>query len=118
ERKQIVLEGAYESTGRLVRRFQSGDWDPRLLQMETIWRDASTPTTAQTADAAVKKYTAGIVPLRQTREDLGYTEAQIRRMEDEDEKQRQQDPALQLMRDAAGGPGVDEREPAAGGDAA
>ena len=32
---------------------------------------------AQSADAAVKKHQAGIVPLRQTREDLGYTGEQI-----------------------------------------
>jgi hypothetical protein len=39
---------------------------------------------AQVADAAVKKFTAKIVPLRQIREDLGYTQVQIERMEDQD----------------------------------
>ena len=90
ERKQRPLGGSWEQTGRLVRRFQSGEWDPALRRLETVWRDASTPTIAQSADAAVKKYAGGIVPLRQTREDLGYTQVQIERMEE-----------------AAGAPGVD-----------
>ena len=34
----------------------------------------------------MKKYGEGIVPLRQTREDLGYTPEQIRLMEEEDER--------------------------------
>lgn len=111
ERKQIVFEGSYEKAMRLVRRFQSGDWDPRLRQLETIWRDASTPTVAQTADAAVKKYTAEIVPLRQTREDLGYTEGQIKRMEEEDEKKRQQDPLSAIERlNQAPGAAADDRD--------
>ena len=65
-------------------RIKTGAWDPRARALETLWRDASTPTVAQVADAAVKKFTAKIVPLRQTREDLGYTQAQIARMEEQD----------------------------------
>ncbi|WP_409186714.1 phage portal protein [Amycolatopsis sp. VS8301801F10] len=91
ERKQTPFGGAYERTGRLVKRFQTGEWDPRYRMLETRWRDPSTPTVAQTADAAIKKYTAPagqkpIVTLRQTREDLRYSDAQIRRMEKEDEE--------------------------------
>ena len=81
ERRQRAFGGSYEQAMRLVRRFQEGDWDPRLRQLETIWRDASTPTIAQKADAAVKLRTANITTLRQAREDLGYTSAQIERME-------------------------------------
>jgi hypothetical protein len=84
ERKQVAFGGSYEKAMRLVRRLQSGDWDPRLKRLETIWRDASTPTVAQSADAAVKKFAEGIVTRRQVREDLGYTDAQIKRMEGED----------------------------------
>ena len=84
ERKQGAFGGAYEQTMRLVRRFQEGDWDPRLKRLETIWRDASTPTVAQAADAVVKKHAEGIITRRQAREDLGYTDGQIRRMEAED----------------------------------
>lgn len=86
ERKQRAFGGPYEQAMRLVRRFQEGDWDPALRRLETIWRDASTPTVAQAADAAVKLYSAGIVPLRQTRQDLGYTDGQIELMETADDQ--------------------------------
>jgi hypothetical protein len=120
ERKQSSWGGAYEQMCRLVRRFQEGGWDPKLRQLETRWRDASTPTVAQSADAAVKKYTAPpgqkpIATLRQTREDLGYTDPQIRRMEREDEaeerRRAQLDPLGEIARGMAGGepPGVSGR---------
>lgn len=104
ERKQRKFGGSHERTMRLVHRFMAGDWDPRLKRLETIWRDASTPTVAQSADAAVKLYNlpAGpIVPLRQTREDLGYSDTQITRMEQEDEKQHTKDLADLKMATAA-----------------
>jgi hypothetical protein len=86
ERKQRAFGGAYEQAMRIVRRFQSGDWDPALRRLETVWRDASTPTGAQKADAATKLYQAGIVPLPQIRRDLGYTDAQIVNMEAADDQ--------------------------------
>lgn len=97
ERKQRAFGGAYEKAMR-ISRLLVGDDDPKWKRLETIWRDASTPTIAQTADAAVKKYTAGIVPLRQTREDLQYTDAQIDRMEADDEKKASSDPLTQALR--------------------
>jgi hypothetical protein len=98
ERKQVAFGGSYEKTMRLVRRIQEGDWDPALKRLETDWRDASTPTVAQSGDAAVKKFQAGIVPKRQTREDLRYTDVQIERMEAEDEKAAAMDPIGQMTR--------------------
>jgi hypothetical protein len=83
ERKMVPFGGGYEHTMRLVRRFQTGDRDPSLERMETIWRDASTPTVAQTADAAVKKHAERIISTRQAQEDCGYTDAQIQRMKGE-----------------------------------
>lgn len=108
ERKQRAFGGSWEQVMRLVRRFQVGDWDPRLRQLETIWRDASTPTIAQRADAAIKLYAAPpgqppIVPLRQTREDLNYTETQIARMEEEDEKAAARNPVADIARELAAG---------------
>lgn len=85
ERKQRAWGEAWEQVMRLALRIRDGVWDDRAVSLETIWRDASTPTVAQKADAAVKLHTAKIVPLRQTREDLGYTQAQIERMEEQDE---------------------------------
>ena len=85
ERKQRGDGGTWERTMRKVMRVRDGVWNPLARSLETIWRDASTPTVAQKADAAVKLYTAKIVPLRQTREDMGYSQAQIERMEEQDE---------------------------------
>lgn len=90
ERKQRSWGGTWERVMRLVLLVRDGQVDPDVTQLETIWRDASTPTVAQAADAAVKKHQAKIVPLRQTREDLGYTQVQIARMEEEDEREAQQ----------------------------
>lgn len=86
ERRQRPFGGTWERTQRIVRRFQSGDWDPALRRLETRWRDPSTPTVAQKADAAVKLFNlpTPIVPLRQTREGLDFSEAQIRLMEASD----------------------------------
>lgn len=85
ERKQRAWGSSWERVMRLVLRFRDGDWNDDARSLETLWRDASTPTIAQKADAAVKLYTAKIVPLRQTREDMGYTQVQIARMEEQDE---------------------------------
>jgi hypothetical protein len=100
ERKQVPFGGAYEQAMRLVKRIQTGEWDPAYRRLETIWRNPATPTVAQAADAAVKLYSTSpkpIVPLGQTRRDLGYTEAQISIMEDEDEAAAAKDPSAKLL---------------------
>lgn len=114
ERRQRAFGGSHERLARLVRRFQDGDWNPRYRRLETIWRDAATPTVAQKADAAVKLYNlpSPIVPLRQTREDLGYSQVQIARMEQEDAVQREKDMAdLKLATAAETNPPPDEQVP-------
>jgi hypothetical protein len=63
-----------------------------------MWRDAATPTVGMKADAAVKLNAQGIVPKRQTREDLGYTDVQIQRMEEEDEAEVERSPVAALAR--------------------
>lgn len=98
ERKQRRAGGTWERVHRKVMRIRDGIWNDDARSLETIWRDASTPTVAQKADAAVKLHTAKIVPLRQTREDMGYTQAQIERMEEQDEAA-----AEQAMQRFAGG---------------
>jgi len=96
ERRQRGNGGTWERVNRKVLFVRDGVWNNNARALETIWRDASTPTIAQVADAAVKKYQAKIVPLRQTREDLGYTQAQIQRMEEQDE-QAAQDAMQRIM---------------------
>jgi hypothetical protein len=83
ERRQRAFGGGHEGTCQMVKRFQDGDWDPKYRQLETIWRDASTPTVAQKSDATVKTHAERIITTRQAREDLGYTQGQIERMEAE-----------------------------------
>lgn len=89
ERKQRGFGGSWERVMRLVLLVRDGEIPAEAMSLEALWRDASTPTVAQKADAAGKLYTAKIVPLRQTREDLGYTQVQIERMEEEDDKASQ-----------------------------
>lgn len=101
ERKQTYLGGSWEQVMRLVLRFQTGKWDPRARSLETIWRDPSTPTRAQQADATLKLATPiqgglAIVPLEQSRIDLGYTPEQRKRMAEMDQK-AMQDPYLDRL---------------------
>lgn len=94
ERKQTSFGESWEQVMNLAIRVVDGEWDPDARRLETRWRDAATPTIAMTTDAAIKKFAAGVVPLRQTREDLGYTEAQIDNMEQADALETQPSPAL------------------------
>lgn len=96
ERKQRILGGGWETVMRIARHIATGDDDPSMRRLETIWRDAATPTVAAKADAAVKLFAAGISTLRQTREDVGYTAGQIARMERDDDEARQRDPLAEI----------------------
>ncbi|MFL6115850.1 MAG: phage portal protein [Catenulispora sp.] len=80
ERKCGSLGAGYEQMQRLVRLYQTGEQDPQLEQLETLWTDPATPTYAQKADAVTKLRGASILPLEQTWEDLGYSSAQQGRM--------------------------------------
>lgn len=80
ERKQTPLSDGYERMNQLVMRILTGEWDPALTQLETLWRDPATPTFAQKADAVVKLTQAGILPREQAWEDLRYTSGQRARM--------------------------------------
>lgn len=86
ERRQRAFGGAWEQVMRIAALVADGSVEPSWSRLETVWRDAATPTVAQRADAAVKLHAEGIVPTRQTREDLGYTDTQIGLMEAEDAK--------------------------------
>jgi hypothetical protein len=116
ERRQKAFGGGWEQAMQLVRRVQDGDWDPAARRLETIWRDAATPTRAQAADAAAKLVAASLIPKQQAREDLGYTPAQQRRMDAWDAANAEQDPIGQLTQAAGRGlpaavPGVPGSDP-------
>lgn len=91
ERKQRTLSTRWEQVQRLVLMNMGREDDARPKQIETIWRDPSTPTVAQKADAIMKlvttKDTTGrsILPIEQARKDLGYTDIEQGRMRDWDE---------------------------------
>jgi hypothetical protein len=70
---------------RLALLVRDGEVAPSARSLETVWRDAATPTYAQKADAVVKLHAAGLLPTEQAREDLGYSAEQRRRMREMDE---------------------------------
>lgn len=78
ERRERAWGGSWEAGMRLVRRIQEGEWNPALASMETMWRDPSTPTRAQTADAVMKLASTQvggipILPLEMAREEIGWS---------------------------------------------
>ncbi|MEQ4566188.1 phage portal protein [Paenarthrobacter sp. CAP02] len=100
ERKHTYLGGSWEDVQRLVLRFKNGVWDEGAKSLETIWRDPSTPTRAAVADAAVKLSSGDrpIVPVEQTREDLGYSPEQRERMLEMDARARSNPDIANLAR--------------------
>jgi hypothetical protein len=86
ERKQSTLGTRWERVQRLVLLTQGKADSENARQIETLWRDAATPTLAQKADAISKLVTTkdgsgrSIIGVEQAREDLGYTSEQRRRM--------------------------------------
>jgi hypothetical protein len=91
ERRQRAFGEAWERIMRLVLLVRDGELDPRTRKLETVWRDAATPTYAQKADAVVKLHASGLLPTEQAWEDLGYSVVQRNRM------RNMQDDALTRM---------------------
>ncbi|WDM16747.1 phage portal protein [Streptomyces lavenduligriseus] len=71
---------SWEAVMRLAFRVLGDEARATAWSAETVWRDPESRSIAELADAAVKKSTAG-VPWRQRMEDMGYTPAEINRME-------------------------------------
>jgi len=71
--------------------------------METIWRDPQFRTEGERTDSVVKKYQAGLIPLRVAREDLGYSSTAIDRMEEQDDRAATNDPLLNMADKLMGG---------------
>ena len=103
ERHRTWGEGAEEII-RIARRL-AGLATPSDARMETIWSDPQYRTDAERTDAAIKRYQGNVVPLRQTREDLGYSQAQIERMEEADDAEATRAAAVSVkaIRNAANG---------------
>jgi len=102
QRMRSWAEG-YEETMRLARRAAGLDASSAAA-METIWRNPEFRTEAELTDAVVKRVQAGISSLRQGREDVGYTQTQIERME-QDDREAAVDPLLErALRETADAP--------------
>lgn len=82
ERKQISFGNSWESVMRLVMRFRDGKWSDDARRMESIWRDAGTPTLSQVADAVNKDYQSGLSDWETAQEDKGRSPAMIQRMKE------------------------------------
>lgn len=80
ERKQTGFGHGWESVQRLVIRFRDGEWSDEARQMETIWRDAGTPTVAQVTDAVVKRYASHLIDWETAQERMGESPAAIEQM--------------------------------------
>lgn len=88
ERLQSSFGGSHQDVQRHVIERITGRKLPEARLMETVWRDAATPTIAQKADAVVKKFQSRIIPLEQARIDLGYSPEQRRQMREYDQQER------------------------------
>jgi hypothetical protein len=80
ERKQTSYGHSWETVQRFVQRFRTGSWDIANTKIETIWRDAGTPTVAQVTDAIVKRYQVGLIDWETAQERIGETPAAIDQM--------------------------------------
>lgn len=80
ERKQTAFGNSWEAMQRLVIRFRDGEWSEDARRMETVWRDAGTPTLSMVADAISKEYAAGLTDWETAQEDRGRSPEQIKRM--------------------------------------
>jgi hypothetical protein len=80
ERKQTSFGSRWEAVNRLVLRFRDGEWSKDAERMETLWRDAGTPTQAQVTDAVTKEYQSGLTDWETAQENLGRSPETIARM--------------------------------------
>jgi hypothetical protein len=96
---------AAEEVMRLARSL-AGLSTPEDASMETIWTDPQFRTEGERTDAAVKRLAAGIASRRQAREDVGYSQTQIRQLEQDDQTEAADPLIAQLTRSADAGLGA------------
>lgn len=103
ERKSKAWSGSWEQVMRLVRRIQTGEYDPALQRMETKWRNPATPTEAQQADAVVKLHGAGILPTEGAWEELHYSPEKVKHLRDLREAEALDPIAARILREVNDG---------------
>lgn len=102
ERKNASFEAAWEQAMRIGARLVDGAENPQLRRLETVWRDPSTPTLAEKADA-IRKLFGSNEPLidRQTAlEMMQYGPEEVRKILD----RLSNDPVNQLLAMVSDGP--------------
>lgn len=87
ERRQRAFGGSWERVMRLAMQIRDGGVPNDAARLETIWRDPSTPTLAQTADAVVKLHAEGLLPDEMAWEMMRFSQTQIARMIDMQQRQ-------------------------------
>lgn len=109
ERRQRTFGGAWERAMRIAWAMMGND-PSEANELETVWRDPSTPTRAQKVDAAAKAIESGLADVEQARIDAGYTLTQRESMrERESSTDRFQSVAQGLRRiDVQSGLGVEQ----------
>jgi hypothetical protein len=104
ERIQRVYGTRWARVQKLVL-LTRGQVDEAKQRIEVAWRDPSTPTKAQQADATLKLVQGQIIPRQQAWVDLGYTDEEQARMADwfaQNQADPQVDNALRLLNPPAG----------------
>lgn len=91
ERKHGPFGEGLEEALRLARLF-GGEQDAPV-DSEIVWADPRTQTEAETTDATIKQFQAGLIPWEASLERLGYSQTQIARFA----AQRAQDQLLQSI---------------------
>lgn len=77
EEKQEFAASPLERSMVVADLIATGAANPELLSLELDWRSAATPSIAQAADAATKKYAAKLISRKQALRDMGYSPKQI-----------------------------------------
>jgi hypothetical protein len=87
ERRQRSFGDGWNQVVQRVLHVRDGRVPDEALRVETQWVDAATPTFAAQADGVVKLYSADkLLPHRASRRALGYSDAQVRDRETEDQQ--------------------------------
>lgn len=82
ERKQRLFGSAWEQVMRIAKLIMGQLLGEDEFRMETVWRNAATPTYSAMADAVVKLATATgsdgrtVIPVERARVDLGYSQTE------------------------------------------
>jgi hypothetical protein len=96
-RKHRPFGEGLEEAIRLARLF-AGEKDAPV-DSEIVWADPETRTEAETTDATIKQFQAGLIPWEAAVQKLGYSQTEINRFR----TQRAADALLQSVLNSAGG---------------